>query len=56
MDLGDSVKLYNTFASKIEEQRNEIKQKKQDKKDKFSLHQDLIAKIDELNAIVEAAE
>ena len=49
MDLGDSVRLYNEFMEKITVGREQIKARREEKKEKFVKNRDLVAEINNLH-------
>lgn len=49
MDLGDGVRSYNDFMEKIQEARDEVKAKREEKKEKFHKNHALVAEINNLH-------
>lgn len=49
MDLGDGVRSYNEFMEKIQQCREEVKIKREEKKEKFVKNHALVADINNLH-------
>ena len=56
MDLGDGVRAYNEFMEKIQECRDQVKSKREEKKEKFVKNHALVAEINNLHTQIEEAE
>ena len=56
MDLGDGVRAYNEFMEKIQEYRELVKSKREEKKEKFVKNHALVAEINNLHTQIEEAE
>ena len=56
MDLGDSVRLYNEFMEKITVGREQIKARREEKKEKFVKNRDLVAEINNLHQQIDESE
>jgi Tfp pilus assembly protein PilO len=49
MDLGDGVKAYNEYMESINETREQVKAKREEKKEKFVKNHALVAEINNLH-------
>ena len=56
MDLGDGVRSYNDFMEKIQEARDEVKAKREEKKEKFHKNHALVAEINNLHTQIDESE
>ena len=56
MDLGDGVRSYNEFMEKIQECRDEVKGKREEKKEKFVKNHALVAEINNLHTQIDESE
>jgi hypothetical protein len=56
IDLGDAVKQYNDTMTLMTQARNEVKTKREEKKDLFHVHQSLVSEIQNLHAQQEEAD
>ena len=56
MDLGDGVRAYNEFMEKIQECRDQVKSKREEKKEKFVKNHALVAEINNLHTQIGEAE
>ena len=56
MDLGDGVRSYNEFMERIQECRDQVKLKREEKKEKFVKNHALVAEINNLHTQIDESE